>query len=227
MENSWIKLHRKILDWGWYKDPKTKVIFIHLLLKANYEDCLWNGVEIKRGQRWTSVKSLMIETGLSNKEVRTALEKLSKGKEIGIQTANKGTMITICKYDEYQYFEKQTANKRQTTGQQIKNIDIPNGISLSWRDSFEIYKKECDESFAKAWENETWFKRQEELNPRINIGLTLQKAHQFWSSEAGWENKKSKRTKVINWATTIQNSLQSPMNKEYYSKEELAERDKE
>lgn len=33
-----IKLFRKFLDWGWYQDINTKVLFIHMLLKANWKD---------------------------------------------------------------------------------------------------------------------------------------------------------------------------------------------
>ena len=39
----WIKLHRQILDWEWYDDINVKVLFLHLLLTANYEDKKWQG----------------------------------------------------------------------------------------------------------------------------------------------------------------------------------------
>lgn len=34
----WIKLHRKFTDWEWYHDRKVKEVFLHLLLKANYQE---------------------------------------------------------------------------------------------------------------------------------------------------------------------------------------------
>ncbi len=34
----YIALHRQMLNWEWYKNTNTKVLFIHLLLKANYKD---------------------------------------------------------------------------------------------------------------------------------------------------------------------------------------------
>ena len=46
----WIKLHRKILDWEWYDDINTKVLFLHLLLTANHEEQKWRGKIIERGQ---------------------------------------------------------------------------------------------------------------------------------------------------------------------------------
>ena len=47
--NGWIKLHRKILDWGWYSDINTRVVFIHLLLLANFDDRYYLGKKIKKG----------------------------------------------------------------------------------------------------------------------------------------------------------------------------------
>ena len=41
-----IKLYRKMLEWGWYDDGPTKDVFIHLLLIASYEDKFY-GVKLK------------------------------------------------------------------------------------------------------------------------------------------------------------------------------------
>ena len=71
----WIKLHRQILDWEWYDDINVKVLFLHLLLTANYEDKKWQGTTIKRGQLVTSRQHLAEQTGLSEQQVRTAINK--------------------------------------------------------------------------------------------------------------------------------------------------------
>ena len=49
MNDGWVKLHRQLLDWEWYTDINTKVVFLHCLIKANWEDKRWRGVVIKRG----------------------------------------------------------------------------------------------------------------------------------------------------------------------------------
>lgn len=46
--SGWIKLHRKLLDWEWYSDTNCRLLFIHCLLKANFEDTKWRGVDIKK-----------------------------------------------------------------------------------------------------------------------------------------------------------------------------------
>jgi predicted transcriptional regulator len=100
--NGWIKLHRSLIKWEWYDDINVKVTFLHLLLSANHAPKKWRGIDIGRGQLWTSIGNLAKEIGLSEKQIRNSLKKLESTKEISIKGASKGTMITVCKYDSYQ-----------------------------------------------------------------------------------------------------------------------------
>jgi len=72
----WIKLHRSLKDWEWYDDHSTTRLLIHLLVSVNYEDKTWKGQEVKAGTLITSWESLASETGLSVKQVRTAMSQL-------------------------------------------------------------------------------------------------------------------------------------------------------
>ena len=110
----WIKLHRKMLDWEWYKDNNTKILFLHLLLTANHKDKNWQGQTILRGQKLTSLEHLSKETGLSVQQTRTALNKLKLTNEITIKTTNKNTLITIEKYDDYQCTEFENDKQNDT-----------------------------------------------------------------------------------------------------------------
>jgi hypothetical protein len=118
----WIKLHRKLIDWEWYKDVNTFKLFLHLILKANTETKKWQGQTINRGQLITSLKNLSHETGLTEKEVRTAISKLEKTKEVGKQTTSVNTTLTMLNYDLYQSMgkptDKQKANEGQSKGKQ-------------------------------------------------------------------------------------------------------------
>lgn len=132
--NGFIKLHRRMVEWEWYTDVPTKTLFLHLLLMANYEDAKWRGKTVKRGQRITSIRKLAEETGLSVKQVRTALDKLERTGEVAREGANSYTLITIENYAKYQDKRedkgtqegtpqgKQKANEGQTKGnkQEIK-----------------------------------------------------------------------------------------------------------
>ena len=122
--DGWIKIHRKLLDWEWYDDGNVVRVFLHLLLTANFEPKNWHGITIERGQVATSVLNLANQVHLSPKQVRTALEKLKNTNEIDTQTANKYTLITICKYDNYQSLE---ISEGQTNGNQRANEGQTNG----------------------------------------------------------------------------------------------------
>ena len=114
----YIKLYRQIMKWEWYDDANTFRLFIHLLLKANYEDAQWRGLAIKRGQLFTSIGHLSHELKISDKAIRIALDKLIKTKEVASEGASNGTMITICKYDSYQSsFNTEGQTEGQTRGE--------------------------------------------------------------------------------------------------------------
>ena len=112
----WISLHRKFLNWEWYKNTNVKTVFLHLLLMANHEDKKWQGIEIKRGQRLTSIENLAKETNLSEQNIRTAIKKLKSTGEITVKVTSRYSLITIEKYDFYQpnNYNTNTQNNTQT-----------------------------------------------------------------------------------------------------------------
>ncbi len=117
MNQGFILLHRKFMSWEWYQDKNTKILFIHCLLNANFEEKTWQGITIKRGQFFTSINHLSIDLKMSIKEIRTALKKLQKTNEIVQKGASNGTMITVCKYDSYQEKQKPKGKRRASEGQ--------------------------------------------------------------------------------------------------------------
>ena len=57
--------------------------------------------------------------------------------------------------------------------------------------------------------DQSWIESREKFHPGLDILLSLQKSHEdYWSTEAGWLQKKSKRSvKTINWKSTFTNAL--------------------
>ena len=98
----YIKLSRRILDWEWWHDINTCRIFIYILLKANWKDSTWKGIEVKRGSFISSLDKVAAETDLTRDEVRTALKHLTKTKEITTVATRKYTVFTVVNYDLYQ-----------------------------------------------------------------------------------------------------------------------------
>lgn len=123
IENGYIKLYRCLKKWGWYTDVPVKTLWVHLLLSANYEDGMFLGKTIQRGQLVCSYAKLSEESGLTVKQVRGALDKLRKTGEITVQSNRHYTVVTIVKFDEYQTDQWQTegrpmADQWQTEGRQ-------------------------------------------------------------------------------------------------------------
>jgi len=100
--SGFVKIHRKIKDWEWYCEPNTLRVFFHLIINASFEDNFWQGREIKKGQLVTGRKRLANELGLSERQIRTSLNRLKSTNEITIKSTNKFSIITICKWMDYQ-----------------------------------------------------------------------------------------------------------------------------
>ena len=118
MNEGWIKLHRSLLDWEWFTDSNTLHVFIYLLLKANVKDVKYKGFMIPKGSLVVAVSDIGNTLGLSYKAVRTAFEHLKIGEQITTRATNKFTIVTICKYLDYQVAEN---NEGQTNGAQDTN----------------------------------------------------------------------------------------------------------
>lgn len=126
-KNGYIKLDRKILNWEWYKNPKTKVVFLHCLLKANWKDAKFEGIDVPGGSFVTSLSTLSEELQLSVKEIRTALKHLNETGELASKSYAKYRIITVLNYSQYQDVGKvegkQGASKGQAKGKQGATIE--------------------------------------------------------------------------------------------------------
>jgi len=124
----WIKLYRTMSDWEWFDDEKSLKLFIFLLINVNYQEKKWKGQTVMPGELITSLDHLSKGANLSQKVVRVRLEQFQKTGEIGIQTTNKYTKITLTNWSKFQgsdeeEFSEETemANKSQTNGNQMAN----------------------------------------------------------------------------------------------------------
>lgn len=126
-DKSFIKLHRKMINWEWYKDYKIKDLFIHLLLKANWKDGKYQGHDIPRGSLVTGRKQLAEELNFSEQSIRTAIKRLKSTNEITVKTTKKFSIITIVNYEQYQEINQmpnqQLTNSQPTTNQQLTTIE--------------------------------------------------------------------------------------------------------
>lgn len=148
MSTGWVKLHRQLLNWEWYNDVNTTRVFLHLLIVANHKDNKWRGIDIKRGQRLTSISALASETNLSIKNIRTAIKRLKSTNEVASHSTAQHTVFTMVNYDLYQEGASEVASKGQAKGKQgatnnndknektDKNKDIHQLVADTWNECF-------------------------------------------------------------------------------------------
>ena len=103
------------------QEDYTTRLFIHCLLKANWQEKAWKGETIRRGQFVTSLSKLAEETGLTIRQTRTALSHLEKTGELTSQTNAKRRIITVNNYEKFQGATKQSPSNRQTRGKSSDN----------------------------------------------------------------------------------------------------------
>ena len=131
MNNGFMRLHRQLLDWEWFDNSQVLHVWIYCLLKANYQDTKWHGIDIKRGSFVTSLDKICSKTHLSIQNVRTCLGKLKSTGNLTIKVTNKFSIITVCNYDTYNLADEltnkqpnkqpnnQLTNNQQTTNKQL------------------------------------------------------------------------------------------------------------
>lgn len=110
-DGNYIKINRKILEWEWYQDINTKVLFFHMLLKANWKEGKFQGTTVPRGSFISSINKLATETNLTEREIRTAISHLKSTGEVTSKATNKFTVFTVFNYDSYQSNDKQIDNQ--------------------------------------------------------------------------------------------------------------------
>jgi hypothetical protein len=165
--DGWIKLHRKFLDWEWWDDPNTVRTFLYLLLKSNHKEKKHKGTLILRGQHRTGIAEISAGTSLSFQQTRTAISKLKTTNEITTKSTNRGTLITICKYKEYQQNNStetddsmDQATSQATRKQQSNNKPGNNQITTNKNEKKEknekkknITSQEIEVEFESWWKD--------------------------------------------------------------------------
>lgn len=123
--NGFVKLHRKMIEWGWYSDCVVKDVFIHILMVATFKPTKYLGYDLKPGQAVIGRKKLAKELGFTEQQIRTALKKLESTGEISLFSTNRFTIATVENWEFYQG-DSETDNQQITNNQPTDNQQITN-----------------------------------------------------------------------------------------------------
>lgn len=127
--NGYVKIHRKLLQWGWYQDHAVKEVWLHLLLTASFRQSTYRGITIEPGQCIVGTEQMAKDLGFTRQQIRTALNKLNSTNEITTKSTNKFSIVTLVNWEEYQLKENLSTNEitntltneQPTNNQQITN----------------------------------------------------------------------------------------------------------
>ena len=118
----YILLDRNILDWQWWQKHNTLIVFLWLLMKAQFHDSTFCGVKIKRGQVATTLSNIEQPNKMTRQEVRTAISNLKSTNAITIKRYSKFLVITIVNYEEYQDLTIKTTRKQHSSNNHLTII---------------------------------------------------------------------------------------------------------
>lgn len=128
ISGGFVKTYHCLLDWEWYGDVNVTRVFIHCLLKANWKDGKFQGIEIPRGSFVSSFEKLSEECSLSIKATRRAIKKLESTGEISHKGHSKFSVFTVNNYSKFQgcgvqEFQEQESKDIQRNHQRDNQMD--------------------------------------------------------------------------------------------------------
>ena len=139
--NGWVKIHRGFLDWEWYDDINTKILFLHCIIRANHAPKKWRGIQIERGQFYTSLETLSLETGLTQRQVRTCFDKLKTTGELTSLAMSRGRMVTVNNYHDHQLDDRLGVSRASVVRQPDDRLVTANKNDKNNKNEKELKRK--------------------------------------------------------------------------------------
>ena len=98
MNHTFIKLYRDITEWQWYRDANTFRVYLHLMLLAEFRGGVRGEDTMEVGDVIIKTKTLCDDLGLTENQVRLALERLKSTGEITVGRVFHGLKIHLPYY---------------------------------------------------------------------------------------------------------------------------------
>lgn len=108
MQQGWVSIHRSVTEnFVWQDKPfNMGAAWIDLILTANHEErklaIEGHLIIIRRGQTFTSIRSLAEKWGWSKVKVSRYLSLLEQDEMVKLERSKSGTLLTLVNYDNYQ-----------------------------------------------------------------------------------------------------------------------------
>ena len=124
-----IILWRKIIESEEYKDPRTRELFIHCLLMANWKETVVDGEVVPRGSFISSVNNLANDLAKTPAKIRTSLNTLKKYNSITSIGRAKNSLFIVKNYDKYQSNNEVNSKVNNEQNNEVFNEQITSKIA--------------------------------------------------------------------------------------------------
>ena len=151
MSSGFIKIDRKITEWGWWSDDTVFRFFVGIILLANFKDSVFKGKLVERGSFITSIPKLCAYFEMSERKVRRCLTSLKETGEIIDEANNHFRKITIINYNEYQdnlSLPKRKDNRQGNRKDKCKDNRQGNRDPIEERKKYKSPTDSCTEKTA-------------------------------------------------------------------------------
>ncbi|MCL4482857.1 MAG: hypothetical protein M1445_09655 [Bacteroidetes bacterium] len=202
--SGFVPMPRKIKEWRYYTDANTYRLFTHLIYSAAWKPISKGGIDLLPGQLITGRKILASELRLSEQEIRTSLNKLKTSQEITIKATNKFSIITVCKWDEYQSYETNNQPIDQPSIQPTINQQSTTLITSIINKQEKKIKREVFTSPNITEIKEYFSQKIQEKGLLLNPDTQAEKFESFYGSK-GW---KVGNQKMIDWKKAVSGWIQ-------------------
>ena len=115
MNGAWLKLYRRSIDSQVFSDPHLWHLFCWCLLRANWKEGFFQGVQIEPGSFATGRDAAAESLGVSPSAFYRRLKRLEEMRIIEIKANNRFTVISVVKWSFFQNNEQQENNQRTTS----------------------------------------------------------------------------------------------------------------
>lgn len=200
--DGYIKIFRQIKDWEHFQEPSVLLLFIDLLVSANFKRGYFHGIAVGKGSLITSYRKLSDETGLSVNTIKGCISKLVKTGEITLKiTKGQFTHIVINQFNKYQ-------------GVSIVDTPTDTPIDTNRRKKRNIRKEEDiidsgDKSPKRAkFQKPTLQELQEFAFAENLMNVDCNRFFDYYESN-GW---KVGRNAMKDWRATLRNWNRTPQN---------------
>ena len=106
MATGWVKVHRQALENGWLKNHRLWAFLSYCLLKASHKETTvtvgYQRVQLLPGQFVFGRKQAAADLDMTERQIRTVLNRLISGQNLSVQTTNKFSIVTVVNWRAYQ-----------------------------------------------------------------------------------------------------------------------------